>query len=265
MMRTALRSKEQAVGDRGPQIAGQGGFTLVEVLVTSVIVLLVAAGVWGIYWSVVNTYYEEQKGVALQAEGEQILHLIADGGNFAGRRIYGLSAMAGVSGAGYPVTGTTTIPGIFTDTDDYRIGYPVDSGVSNVRYAQFYVKFDGGPTSELHFQLKTDGTGADEEHNYDALITRNLLQRKSGTDPTAFGNYDKTWFKAEPLSFVTGYCTGVKVSFYLANTSDLVTYNYRLDRQPDPPIGNEDQRRSFLNGIPYPKYFSTTVYVPSRN
>lgn len=245
--------------------AGQAGFTLVEIVMASVIVMFVAAGVWGVYWSIVNTYYVEQKGASLQSEGERILDLITQGGGCRGKRVYGLNAMAGVSGAGFPVTGTTTIPGVFTDTDDYRIGYPLDSGVSHVRYAQFYVKFDSGPTSELRYELKTEGTGGDAEHNYDVLVTRDLLQRKSGTNPAAFGNYDKTWFKAEYLSSVTGYHTGMKVSFYLANTSDLITYNYKLDRQPDPPIGNEEQKRAFMNSVPYPKYFSTTVYFPSRN
>jgi hypothetical protein len=248
-------------------LASRAGFTLVEVVMTAIAVMFVAASVWGVYWSGVNTYYVEQKDSVLQSEGERLLDLIDSGGHFAGKRIYGLNAMAGVSGAVYPVTGTTTIPGVFEDTDDYRIGFPLDSGVSNVRFAQFYVKFNSSTdsTSELHYELKTDGTGTDADHNYDVLLTQNMLQRKSGTNPDAFGNYDRTWFKAEHLSTVTGYYTGMRVSFYLANTSDLITYNYRLDRRPDPPISSEEQRRAFMNGIPYPRYFSTTVYLPSRN
>lgn len=244
-------------------ISDKKGFTLVEVVMASLVVLFVAAGVWGVYWSVVNTYHVEQKGTLLQAEGERIVDLVASGGHFGGKKIYGLNSMSGVSGAGYPLVGSGTT-GYFTDADDYRIEFPLDAAGGNTRYAQFYVKFDSGPTSQLWFELKTDGTTGDE-HNYPVKITENLLRRKEGTDPNAYGYYTKTWFKAEKLSSVTGYCTGVKVSFYLADSDDLVAYNYKLDRLPEPPIGNPDQERVYMNSIPYPKFFSTTVYFPSRN
>jgi len=229
------------------------------------IVAITASGIWAVYWSVINTYNVEQREVNIQAEGERIIDLIINGGYHNGRAIYGLNSMSAVSG--YPLTGQRTIasPIFNNDSDDYRIEYPLDFTGGNTRYAEFSVEFSGAniPTSKLWFRLRTDGVAGDE-HNYDVNITENFLQRKSGTVQDAFGEYDKTWFKTQELSSVSGYCSGLKLSFYLADVTQLIHYNYRLDREPDPPINNPDQERAYMNGIPYPEYFSTTVYFPNR-
>jgi len=239
---------------------------MVEVIVASIIVAFAAVGVWGVYWSVVNTYYVEQKGVNIHMEGERILDLIINGGYFSGNTIYGLNAMSAVSG--YPLVGSGT-SGYFTDSDDYRIEFILDNSSGNTRYAEFSVKFSGvnDPTSILYFQTRADGIlSGVGEYNYDVEITKNLLQRKSGTDPDEYGNYDKTWFKAQllPKDSSSDYCSGVKVSFYLVDMTQPLQYNYRLDRELTTPISDPEQRRSFLGGIPYPKYFSTTIYFPNR-
>ena len=71
------------------RLTGQKGFTMVEVTLAAVIIAFAAAGVWGVYWSVVNAYYVEQRSSNIQAEGDRILDLIVNGGYFGGRRIYG--------------------------------------------------------------------------------------------------------------------------------------------------------------------------------
>ncbi|MFC1821175.1 type II secretion system protein J [Thermodesulfobacteriota bacterium] len=255
------------------------GFTLIEMLVASIILAFVAAGVWGVYWSIINIYQVEQRDDQLQAEGERILDLIRNGGYFGGRKIHGLRSMSAVSG--YPLVGQRTVasPVFDNDADDYRIEFLVDdpgSGNPKYRYGEFSVEFSASdqPTSKFYFKLRTEGIpGFPNDHNYDVLITQNMLQRKSGTAAGDYGNYDKTWFKAQKLSSVTGYCSGVKASFYLVDlegnlkyglTPNLI-YNYRLDRKEENTMGNPEQRKIFLGGVPYPKYFSTSVYLNNRS
>jgi prepilin-type N-terminal cleavage/methylation domain-containing protein len=246
------------------------GFTLVELMVASIILAFVAAGVWGIYWSILNPYYVEQRGAGLQAEGERILDLIANGGYFGGKRIFGLSASYPQSG--YPIIGQVT--SYHFDNQDYKIEFALDDDnipEADRRYAVFYVDFNGptSPTSNLYFKLYAANGNPDDNYNDNGgkgiLLTSNLLQRKSGTNPSDYGNYDKTWFKAQLLPPGSqGYVSGMKVYFYLVDTTQPLQYNYRLDRELITPISDPAQRRSFLNGIPYPKYFSTTVYHPNR-
>ena len=80
------------------------GFTMVEITMACFIIAFVAVGVWGVYWSVVNTYYAEQKGALIEAEGERILDLITNGGYCQGKRIYGLSSH--VPRDGFPKVGS---------------------------------------------------------------------------------------------------------------------------------------------------------------
>jgi len=208
------------------------GFTFMEVIVASIIVAFVAAGVWGVYWSVVNTYYVEQKGVHLQAEGERILDLIANGGYFNGYRIYGLNSSVPYNDGTYtyPRVGrrdnTAAVFSYFYDQCggiweddcynadegcDYRIAFCLDSVGTNRRFAEFAVKFDRThgstdppcddecetynsncaacndlPTAKLYFRLVTSGvTECPGDDNYEVVISENVLQRKSGTDPDA--------------------------------------------------------------------------------
>ncbi|MBN2125276.1 MAG: prepilin-type N-terminal cleavage/methylation domain-containing protein [Deltaproteobacteria bacterium] len=263
------------------------GFTLVEMLVSTIIVAFVAAGIWGVYWSVVNTYYVEQRSTNIQAEGERILDLIANGGWVKGRSIYGLSSS--ISNDIYPNVGGVTsynFAGREPDSEcppgctkvyrpDYRIEFMLDSVSGHTRFAEFavelYACLCGGEvinyaTSKLWFRVKTsDISDYPSDYNYDVLISENVTPRKSGENPTQFGDYDMTWFKAQKLaSAVSGYCTGVKVSYYLDDTSYKVRYNCDLDRELTSPTGNPDQDRSYMNGLPYPRYFSTTVSLPQR-
>lgn len=279
------------------------GFTLVEVIVASILVAFVAAGVWGVYWSVVNTYYVEQRGVNLQTEGERILDLIANGGWYKDKRIYGLNSA--IPHSSYPNVGEVTsinfddkddqqdqdmchIPATWVNRDDYRIEFILDNVSGNTRYAEFAAQLftcdpDGagplGPvdyaTGILWFRLKD--TSGDPAHNYEVEITNKLLSRTTSED---FQDYQFTWFKAQLLpkdpSPSSNYYSGIKVSFYLVDYPTeydavmaegmyhTIKYNKRLQREVDPPISDPDQRRSFLGGIPYPKYFSTTVYFPNR-
>ena len=47
-----------------------------ELVMVGMIIPLLVGGVWGIYYTVVNTFHEEQRGALIQAEGELILNLI---------------------------------------------------------------------------------------------------------------------------------------------------------------------------------------------
>ena len=71
------------------RLKGHTGFTMVEVTMACFIIAFVAVGVWGVYWSVINTYYTEQKSALIEAEGERILDLITNGGYCQGKRVYG--------------------------------------------------------------------------------------------------------------------------------------------------------------------------------
>ncbi|MEW6668203.1 MAG: hypothetical protein AB1512_23575 [Thermodesulfobacteriota bacterium] len=249
----------------------------------SIMVIFMASGIWGVYWSVVNTYHVEQKGMLLQAEGDRILDLIVNGGHVEGKQVYGLNSA--IAGGAYPIVGPSS-SGNFVDRggscpsgcdpvyrDDYRIEFQLDSPMSgNTRFAQFVVELyecdchtgtnTKGATAVLWFDLRTEGTTG-EPNNYSVKLSENLIQRSQAE---THGTNEHTWFKVQKLpDLPNGICLGLKVSFYLADTSEHVKYCCILSRQPDPPIGDEAQRRAYMNSVPYPKYFSTTVYFPSRN
>ncbi len=246
----------------------EGGFTYIELMLVGLIIFLIASGIWALYYSVVNTYHEEQRGVLIQAEGERIIDLITRGGHYKGRRIYGLSSS--IPASGYPNVGkvkainfpTTISP----DSDDYRIEFALESSGGNPRYAEFCVEFNGknNPTSKLWFRLTTPSQPSDKDGNYDVLLTDKILQRKKGKNPKKFGNYEETWLKAQPLANDGSYYSGMKVSFYLVDTRQPLLYNYSLDRELITPINDAVQRKRYLDTIPYPKYFSTAVYFMNR-
>ena len=248
-----------------------------ELVMVGLIIPLLVGGVWGIYFMVVNTFYEEQQVTLIQAEGELILNLIQNGGYFKGRRVYGLnSAYPGSIDIDNRPPASATFDG---DSDDYTIEFALDETATNRRYAEFSIEFNGNtsPTSKLWFRLRVPSMSGNSDENYDVLITENLLQRKKGTNPTKFGDYEKTWFKAQLLPEVSGsdYDSGIKVSFYLVDITRQevypLEYNYRLDRKLlDTQIGASGcqkaagQKSSFLGAYPYPKYFSTIIYFPNR-
>jgi len=216
---------------------------------------------------VANTYTEEQRTSNVQHEGEWILELIENGGGYRGKRIFGLKSMN--LSSDYLKVGDE-ISGEFDD-NDYKIQFQLDEGGANTRIAEFSVDFDGAsPTANLYFRLKTTNL-AGGEYNYDVLITDKLLMQRYTEDPE-YGNYEGTWFKAERIPPASPYA-GIRISFYLvdyaAATSGsvfrAVRYNYQLDRELDPPIEDEKQRQSFLGAIPYPQYFSRTIYFPNAN
>lgn len=257
------------------------------------VVFFVAAGVWGVYWSVVNTYHVEQKGALLQAEGERILDLIVNGGYVDGCRVHGLSSA--LSNGTYPVIGKVPSGnfkdmaspcngGIPIERADCRIEFLLDDTPlsGHPRFAQFVVELwecdpgggqphTFGSKAVLWFALRTRSSESDPLYgcetkgpdNYCVKITENLLPR---AESSTHGSNEHTWFKAQKLPDLPGgVCPGVKISFYLADSSELVKYCCNLSRLSDPPIGNPDQERAYMNSVPYPKYFSTTVYFPSRN
>ncbi len=248
----------------------EGGFTYIELILVGLIITLLAGGVWAVYYSVMNTYYEEQRTALIHYEGERMINLMTHGGHYKGRRIYGLNSSNPVPG--YPNVGqvkainfpNTSSP----DSDDYRIEFALESSDGNPRYAEFSVEFNGkmGPTSRLWFRLRTSSLPSDADENYDVLLTENLLQRKKGTDPKKFGDYDKTWFKAQllPKDTASDYYAGMRISFYLVDTTQPLIYNYNLDRELITPISDPAQRERYLGAIPYPKYFSTSVHFMNR-
>ena len=110
-------------------------------MIASIMLAFVAAGLWGVYWSILSTYYVEQRGAGLQAEGERILDIIANGGYFGGKRIYGLNGSSPESG--YPKAGQ--VSSAHFDDQDYKIEFALDDdnlSPDNRRYAVFYVDFD---------------------------------------------------------------------------------------------------------------------------
>ena len=246
------------------------GFTLTEIVMVGLISSFIVAGIYGVFFRVADTYTEEQRASNIQYEGEWILDLIENGGGHQGKRIIGLKSMNLSSTPNYLKVGDE-ISGEFDD-NDYKIQFQLDEGGANTRYAEFSVDFDGAsPTANLYFRLKTTGL-AGVEHNYDVLITDKLLMQRYGTDPEEYGSYDGTWFKAERIPSASPY-VGIRVSFYLVDypaatggsVFRAVRYNYQLDRELDPPIEDEKQRQSFLGAIPYPQYFSRTIYFPNAN
>lgn len=245
------------------------GVTYIELILVGLIITLISSGIWAVYYSVVNTYHQEQRGALIQGEGERIIQLITHGGHHRGRRIYGLSA--NVPRADYPKVGY----GLgFGDPHDYGIIFVLDQVDDKERFAKFYVDFDGPgrPTSNLYFKLFTPDDEGNPDENYSendgkgVLITSNLLQRRTNEDETVYGNYDKTWFKAQrlPKDTVTGYYSGISVSFYLVDATQPLIYNHRLDRKLITPISDPVQRARYLGAVPYPRYFSTSIYFMNR-
>lgn len=272
---------------------GERGFTLVEVTMAALIIAFVAAGVWGVYWSVVNTYYVEQRDTNIQAEGDRLIEMIANGGYAEGRRVYGLGSMVQVQSGltKYPNVGKVTShnfkdwddisddiacePKDRMDYPDYRIEFILDSVSGNTRYAEFAVQLyacdpldpEYHSKSILLFRHRMDGkTGTDNEFNYQVILTENMLQRTDSEECKGEDEYELTWFKAQllPKDPGTGLYTGIKVSFYLNDTSQTVNYNCNLyrDLSSYASTGNPDQDRTLMGAIPYPRYFSTTIYFP---
>ena len=268
------------------RLKGRAGFTMVEITMACFIIAFVAVGVWGVYWSVVNTYYAEQKGALIEAEGERILDLITNGGYCRGKRVYGLSSH--VPRDGFPRVGCfhsdefaavdyaldDAIPcPTSTHRDDYRIEFCLDDeSAANPRYAEFAVQLyqcdeEGGgvdpdelfSTAILWFRI-TDGT-ANPDCNYQVKITENLLVRVEGNDVG-----DETWNKALTLPKYpsSDYYSGVKVSFYLTDMNYPVRYDSHLHRELTITIADSDQKKYFTAGIPYPQYFSRSIYFPIR-
>ena len=269
----------------------QAGFTMVEIIMACFILAFVAVGVWGVYWSVMSTYYQEQRGALIEAEGERVLDLIANGGYVNGKRVYGLTSH--VPRAGYPVYGAGYSTNFWSvdyaldedmgcsdpqtedhHRDDYRIEFCLDDeSAANPRFAEFAVQLyqcddenDGSfqpdelfSTAILWFRI-TDGT-ANPECNYEVEITENLLLRAEGNV-----DGDESWNKAVllPNDPSSDYCSGAKVSFYLANMDYPVRYDADLNRELTITISDPAQERSFAGGIPYPHYFSRSIYFPIR-
>lgn len=248
------------------------GFTMVEIIMACMILAFVAVGVWGVYWSVMNTYYLEQRRSLIQIEGQGLIDLIENGGYRNGKRIYGLKSQ--VPRAGYPIVGETEsvnfktidqnldsgMAGSPTYRPDYRFEFCLDSeGTPSPRFAEFAVQLygddGGGPvvnysTAILWFRLKD--TSGDPANNYAVKLTENLLTRKETED---FGDSEKTWNKSQLLPEDSGF----KFSFYLTNMDDPVRYNSRLQRELTSSISDPHQRRIFMGGLPYPEFFSATV------
>ena len=237
------------------------GFTLTEILIASVVAAILVGGIWSIYFSVVNTYYEEMRGTNVQTEGERILELLTNGGFANNRRIYGLKSFCPVPG--YPIIAHNAIPSEWScfNNTDYNIIFPIDpdeDGVGCQRFAGFYIDFEGAenPTTDLHFRLCCN---EEDDPEYDVRISENLLERTNSED---FEDYEETWFKAQLLNGQTG----IKISFYLDDFSlhrREIQYNKFLQRQLKTPMNDDEQEKNFLNSIPYPKYFSTTIYFPN--
>ena len=244
-------------------------FTMVEIIMACFILAFVAVGVWGVYWSVMNTYYLEQRTALIQIEGQRLIDLIENGGYHNGKRIYGLKSQ--VPRAGYPIVGETAsvnfpsvdedldkdMPGSPTYRPDYRFEFCLDSeGTPSPRFAEFAVQLygdDGGgnySTANLWFRLKD--TSNDPENNYEVKLADNLLTRKVDE---AFGDSEKTWNKSQLLPEDSGF----KFSFYLTNMDDPVRYNSRLQRELTASISDPSHRRIYVGGLPYPEFFSATV------
>ena len=259
------------------------GFTMVEIIMACFILAFVAVGVWGVYWSVMNTYYLEQRTSLIQIEGQNLIDLIENGGYHNGKRIYGLKSQ--VPREAYPIVGETesvnfktmdknldsSMPGSPTYRPDYRFEFCLDAeGTPNPRFAEFAVQLygddpdgDGGDdptkysTAILLFRLRTKDTllppsPYDPPYNYEVKLTENLLTRKETED---FGDSEKTWNKSQLLPEDSGF----KFSFYLTNMDDPVRYNSRLQRDLTTSISDPHQRRIYMGGIPFPEFFSATV------
>lgn len=243
---------------------------MVELIMVGLIMSLIVGGIWMTYFNIVNVFYEEQRGSRIQGDGEWIIDLIHTGGHYKGKRIYGLNNAFPGSVVVGQVASTE-----FDDDDDYRVEFALDETGSNPspRYAEFAVEFNGdtSPTSKLWFRLRTPDLSGDADLNYDVLLTENLIMRRydNPQDPDTYGSYNRTWFKADEIHDDTTipantYLSGVKISFYLADTDQPLMYNYRLNRMLINPINDEAQRKIYLGGIPFPQFFSTTVYFPNR-
>ena len=251
------------------------GFTLIELMMVGLISSAIVTSIFGVYFKVANIYSEQQRASNIQHEGEWILDLIENGGGYGKENIYGLSSM--IQKASLP-----NLPNIgyvggdqFADmngTVDYRIEFALeDDGVSSPRYAEFVVEFNAGdlPTANLYFRI------LDEAGTRSVLLTDKLMMERfdSTPNPAIYGNYNRTSFKAEKIVDSGSNVIGIRISFYLvdfpprleAGEFRAVRYNYRLDRETDPPITDEEQKRRFMGSVPYPQYFSRTIYFPNAD
>lgn len=247
------------------------GFTLVELTMVGLISSVIVTSIFGVYFKVANIYKEEQRTSNIQHEGEWILNLVENGGGHKGEMIYGLNSIVQINSllnAGY-VAGNQFSN--MNGTDDYRIEFALDgNGVSNPRYAEFVVEFNGSgsPIAKLWFRLMTDTT-----LDYSVMLTDKLMMERfdSTPNPATYGNYNRTSFKAKEVLDDSGNVIGIRISFYLVDfpprleTGEFlaILYNYQFDREPDPPIADEVQKRSYMGSVPYPQYFSRTIYFPN--
>jgi hypothetical protein len=267
---------------RFPERLNHAGFTLVEITMACLILAFVIMGVWGVYWSVMNTYYVEQRASLIQSEGLNLIDLMENGGYRQGKRIFGLKSQ--VPREGYPIVGETesinfksidenldvNMPGANPEyRPDYRYEFSLDSeGTPNPRFAEFAVQLYGDDldgaggddptpysTAVLWFRLKD--TSGDPDNNYQVKLTENLLTRK---EMEGFGDPGKTWNKVHLLPEKKGF----KFSFYLANMDDPVQYNSHLERDLTASMGDPQQRKIYVGGLPYPEYFSASVSLLSE-
>lgn len=274
---------------RKKTLSSNKGFTLVEIMVATIMVLFLASSIWAVYWSIVNAYTVEMRGSDLQFEGERIMDLIANGGYYKGYKIYGLNSS--FPNNGYPNVGEITSINFAGEDDaaddpygagcdgangahraDYRIEFCIDPpGVSYPRYAEFAVQLymcDMASATDtyysksaLWYRFKDSGNSSND---FTVQISESIAPRRDTSDTSEYGDCDKTWFKAQllPKDSSGNYYSGIRVSFYLVDLDQPIIYNINLDRKPDPPIDDETQEKSFLGGIPYPRYFSRTIYFP---
>jgi len=237
------------------------GFTMAEIVMVSLISSLMIGGIWSVYFTIVNTYYNEQRNIDFISENERIIKLMTNGGFCAGEEIFGISAS--FPDANYPMIGHN-ISITNGDTDDYRIIFKLDNIDENQRFGEFYIDFDNNtPTSKLNFRLVTKASDGSFNEEYDVIISENILQRKRGSDMNEYGGYDDTWFKAERLIYNSDYY-GITISWYLVDTNRPLEYNFCLDRRLTSPVNDAGQRKNFLDGIPYPVYCSTIINFKTK-
>ena len=247
------------------------GFTIVELTMVGLISAFVVTSIFGVFFKVANTYSEQQRISNIQHEGELILELIENGGGYGGADIYGLNSM--VKKGNLPTIGYVNADKFseINSTKGYRVEFALDD-ISSPRYAEFVVEFNAidSPTANLYFRI------IDEAGERSVLLTTKLMMERydSTQNPATYGNYNRTSFKAKKLldnSLPTPKVIGIRISFYLVDLPPrleageyiAVRYNYQFDREPDPPITDEAQKRSYMGSVPYPQFFSRTIYFPN--